>query len=808
MCIYRKLLLGWIIVAYAAACGSPAPDTLELPFVGIGDSQIADGKRSDDLLQDLVVETTATGDVADALDVIGVEIIDSVLCLDDAACDDGDPCTVDTCSPDEGCGHTPKCGDGTVCLSGEKCCKPLVCGQLGAACGLVGDLCGGSLDCGDCPDGEDCVDNVCSDGVCGFEVISEVHADSPTARWLDESHIVVAVAHLGLELFEIADGTPVNIQMLAIAGLDGHLSLSVVENEVLVASSSGPNQVHIVTFEGGLLQPALSFAVPEEYLPISEEVVVPIELLSSKMLIAYTSTKSLSSGWDKIPAEASVVLLDISALPIISVAAVWQDRAVQSIGVRSDQLFATWVEPGADVDEVVQIDLSVEPPGVVASWPLPSQEASLAVDDFLVVAMESPYGFLYRPWDGPAEAEWIPSYLPFGSVTSTSWGDHVVFSHTTGGVAILDLSPSPVLIGQIEMPYVNYVLEDGGQQGLLLRVGDNGIFFIPPGAKTWKDGQALRIYNGRAREVGLDQSTMTVWYTTKSSIVGLDVSVPEEPKIVGTIFPGGTPNDLRVGPGVLFVLDAVPGGDDANRGYDVSDPSAPVSIPLDPTCNSNGHGVDGDLYVAMKHEQGLDVELLTYARSKTGEWAVSGGKPLPSCSPLQLAVRGNTVAVECGYGYTFFQAEEDGTVVETGMWTLPQSDPDNVFGYWPSILMAGIGAQRIAVARIEALVVLEVSDAGLPSVVGTAEISHWYVPGVDAGLGGFGNLLLVPGCVQAGSHEDLCLFDMDSPDGLEFLAATDVPALVVAADLGPGLAIATTDSGKGTLRLMDVSGCW
>jgi hypothetical protein len=79
-------------------------------------------------------------------------------------CDDGDPCTVDTCMSSEAsgceeavhwCAHSPAT-DGTPCGSGEVCVEG-VCGE---------NLCEGVV----CEDGDICTDDTCDyvDGLCKF----------------------------------------------------------------------------------------------------------------------------------------------------------------------------------------------------------------------------------------------------------------------------------------------------------------------------------------------------------------------------------------------------------------------------------------------------------------------------------------------------------------------------------------------------------------------------------------------------------------------------------------------------------------
>ncbi len=69
----------------------------------------------------------------------------SIFC--DANCDDGDPCTGDTCYQKIGCTHVPHaggCDDGNPCTSGDNC--------------ATGSCIGKPLDC---DDGKPCTDDAC-----------------------------------------------------------------------------------------------------------------------------------------------------------------------------------------------------------------------------------------------------------------------------------------------------------------------------------------------------------------------------------------------------------------------------------------------------------------------------------------------------------------------------------------------------------------------------------------------------------------------------------------------------------------------
>jgi hypothetical protein len=102
------------------------------------------------------------------------------------SCDDGDPCTIDSCDPVDGCVHTPIAGCGVCseahCGPGRACQGGRCCGQFGAAC-VLGSLNSVCCDGFVCAAGECQVDPCpglpsvghfvsCPGGVCCDEVCS------------------------------------------------------------------------------------------------------------------------------------------------------------------------------------------------------------------------------------------------------------------------------------------------------------------------------------------------------------------------------------------------------------------------------------------------------------------------------------------------------------------------------------------------------------------------------------------------------------------------------------------------------------
>ncbi|MEO1271759.1 MAG: hypothetical protein AAFX99_27010, partial [Myxococcota bacterium] len=98
----------------------------------------------------------------------------SVACLTDDDCDDGNPCTDDTCTDDAVCDHinnSAPCTDNLFC-NGADACQDGTCSVhsggpcVGSQCDEQLDRCVGCLDDIDCDDGNICTDNFCDDGIC------------------------------------------------------------------------------------------------------------------------------------------------------------------------------------------------------------------------------------------------------------------------------------------------------------------------------------------------------------------------------------------------------------------------------------------------------------------------------------------------------------------------------------------------------------------------------------------------------------------------------------------------------------------
>jgi hypothetical protein len=145
-----------------------APSLVDCPLCGNG--EVERGETCDD-------GNTVAGDGCDATCVNEACIADTPGYPTTALCNDGDPCTVDTCAA-EGCSYGPRCDDGIDCTVDT--CDNGQCTNApdDSACtddnGCTDDLCIGTVGCtfvnntDPCDDGLFCtVDDICGGGTCG-----------------------------------------------------------------------------------------------------------------------------------------------------------------------------------------------------------------------------------------------------------------------------------------------------------------------------------------------------------------------------------------------------------------------------------------------------------------------------------------------------------------------------------------------------------------------------------------------------------------------------------------------------------------
>ncbi len=131
-------------------------------------------------------------------------------CATDAACGDGDTCTVDTCSPQGGCLHAPIagcCNEDADCAAGQAC----VCGLGGCACAAATDSDGdGALDVADAAPGDPRVTTVTYFPSEGTSALVGFEDQWPDSTDLDFNDVVVRV-HYRLERAQ--DGRTVRLMV-------------------------------------------------------------------------------------------------------------------------------------------------------------------------------------------------------------------------------------------------------------------------------------------------------------------------------------------------------------------------------------------------------------------------------------------------------------------------------------------------------------------------------------------------------------------------------------------------------------------
>ena len=114
------------------------------------------------------------------------------------SCDDGDPCTDDSCDPGSGCVavyNTAPCDDGNICTTGEQCSAGFCSGGESLSCDdqnpCTNDACDATQGCvyepntALCDDGDPCTMDICQGGAC-------VGTPDPNAQGCEEPGVCAA----------------------------------------------------------------------------------------------------------------------------------------------------------------------------------------------------------------------------------------------------------------------------------------------------------------------------------------------------------------------------------------------------------------------------------------------------------------------------------------------------------------------------------------------------------------------------------------------------------------------------------------
>ena len=285
------------------------------------------------------------------------QCVDAVCTGKPINCTDGDACTTDSCNPNVGCMHEPVCDPPKVCTDAGKCCTPMVCGMIGMECGPRPDTCGNTVDCGDCPEGEECKDGVCSDGVCEIEWVSTV-GGSAVGITVRDDFAYMAMGSAGLYV--------VDVSAPSLPKVVGKLT-DVPADQVLVAD--GPAVVR-----------------PSDWGTFR---FVDVEDPAAPVAVGDYTVDCEHGKWGVLDGELLVVACKDGSVEIVTYAAPSAPEVVGTYEVpgivrsaygSSNHLLLAWTESySADIPFFIQlVDLSnPAAPGQVASWqvfPLPDEE--------------------------------------------------------------------------------------------------------------------------------------------------------------------------------------------------------------------------------------------------------------------------------------------------------------------------------------------------------------------------------------------------------------------------------------------------
>jgi hypothetical protein len=196
----RSEFLVLMVVAFISACSQRStPENVTAfdlePGTNVENEYVAD--RCSEILDSSAFERRLTELDAQAQpelpEVLPDEIQDPAdatgLC-GDAICSEAEGENCATCPSDCGCPL------GQECNQGGGCCKPTVCSTLGFECGEFEDPCGGTVDCGGCLEEGNCVDGVCTLGICKPSPVEHLSGDVRLVRVVDKAAYIITGSDL------------------------------------------------------------------------------------------------------------------------------------------------------------------------------------------------------------------------------------------------------------------------------------------------------------------------------------------------------------------------------------------------------------------------------------------------------------------------------------------------------------------------------------------------------------------------------------------------------------------------------------
>jgi hypothetical protein len=776
--------------------------TLELAESGVDVSEVLeivlDHFEAVDSRPDLI-DLMDTDQPSDASAEI-VDLEEQGKCIDEQSCDDGDPCTSDICEPTVGCSNVPKCPNETVCLAGGVCCKPLLCGQWGAVCGVADDLCGGTIACGECSAGKECIDNVCTDGVCGFDEISSLTGYLWDVVKLSSGHLAALVDRweLRLEVSDLASDWMVSVKIDAL--WDEKSSLSARGNRIgILGRATGLEEkysVQVFSFDGEQLNSEVKFDLlsnckPEEdpndnltfgLLPEDRLLVRCVGVVQAYDY-SDPGNVTLAKAWPTLPEWPAP---EVPGLAIVG------DRAYFFAPGEGVPWIRLWVVDAHTLEVVVEASNPF-------SYNLNDELWLHETEGRTIVAGDNS---IWTRVLG-AEEEWKEySLAPEHSLDGmTSYDGTVVLSVKVDGgygareILFLDAQTLQSVKPAIEFP-TRMRVRWADTEGIVLSLRGTAVYLIPQGATEWKEATLLASYPGKPEEMILINDVL--WsLASDQRLVAYDMRNPASPVEVGEIL-GTSIFNLVVAGGTLFHIAY---GPVVNVGWDVRNPANPV--PLGGFGEADSHaGWEGTYItasVSASLEPGEADKVLFYQANSPADWELIASLP-PPCEFTGnfgdlLGIAGNIVAVMCDdddeiYLYHWDEIEKEFT--SAGKIPAELQGVRQLAGLAPGVLLAR-GMTEFSVLDVSMLPYQTIWTGDFDSDKGQlSERSHRFV----------GGKLWLP----LGTNDSTTgVFDLSQPSSSPPVML--LPKHGETVDVRKGVAFQGHGDRDG-IRIYDVSGCW
>jgi len=527
-------------------------------------------------------------------------------------CDDGLACTADWCNPALGCLNQVDCPEGQICDILGECCPNLECGMPGVECGDLQDGCGHTIDCGGCPDGQDCEGGSCVTPCDAEQVFA--YGGHGEGTFVYGSYLLVATYSGGLHILDIT--VPEDPQVVSVLPLAGKSKAVVAagDHAYVAASDAGLHVVDVANpAEPQLLgtadTPGAAWGVE-----LSGDLAYVADMSGGVQVVNVANPSSpLVAGSYQTPGSAyrTDIYLDhlyvaggSTGLIVLSLAdplnpghvATYSTLdKVYDVEVKYSFAYLANGESGLRVLDVSTPSdpqfASVYSTGGLA-WDVAIQQGHAVVSDgsegLTIINVTNPYGLV-----------WVQSAPEF------SYARHVSFYP---GYAFVACGYEGVRVAALPLPggaslAAHYIMpreaNDVYALGEYVYLGDiNGFFVMEAGGAGGPQPVGHYDTAGEVEGVQVVGSYAYLGEEYAGALEIVDISVPAAPSLAGKATFGGGCRSMQVWDD--YALCAV--GTSGVRVFDVSDKSSPANIE---TQNTPGNAFDaqyhlGYVYVADK----------------------------------------------------------------------------------------------------------------------------------------------------------------------------------------------------------------